>query len=211
LLAMLVLHAAGDCASEGGCASDTDDISALATRHVTTQHGKSQAMLRYGSGKCAFSDDACAGNQCCQGVNKTGGKTYPCPSADRDWNECEMTDLALLQWNPMGCGNSPSALKHGITTETCVEDIWWIGNCGFTIAPCVGAGVSCEYDRKNRHLTPVVGPACDDMFLDCDACIANLRYHKNLGENYNYGSLKCNAQGDHIYIQGDVCQIPGCR
>eukprot|EP00404_Azadinium_spinosum_P030962 CAMPEP_0180579486 /NCGR_PEP_ID=MMETSP1037_2-20121125/13017_1 /TAXON_ID=632150 /ORGANISM="Azadinium spinosum, Strain 3D9" /LENGTH=115 /DNA_ID=CAMNT_0022597351 /DNA_START=95 /DNA_END=442 /DNA_ORIENTATION=+ len=91
--------------------SDTDDISALATRHVTTQHGKSQAMLRYGSGKCAFSDDACAGNQCCQGVNKTGGKTYPCPSADRDWNECEMTDLALLQWNPMGCGWSPSALK----------------------------------------------------------------------------------------------------
>merc|ERR1719277_1450118 len=36
----------------------------------------------------------CAGNQCCPRSKKSGGKTYPCPSAAPDWNatnKCEST------------------------------------------------------------------------------------------------------------------------
>mmetsp|Transcript_117686 Transcript_117686/g.251466 ORF Transcript_117686/g.251466 Transcript_117686/m.251466 type:complete len:99 (-) Transcript_117686:76-372(-) len=92
-------------------------------------------------------------------------------------------------------------------TEVAVEDVWWIGNCGITISPCLGAKVSCQDDRVNPCW--FCERRCDAM-MDCNACIANLKDTKNLGETYNYDSLKCQAQGADAYMQGEVCQLPGC-
>lgn len=58
------------------------------TWHVS--QSKSGCVLREGtcnvgdSVQCPGSDNACAGNQCCPGVN--GSDTFPCPSADSTWS-----------------------------------------------------------------------------------------------------------------------------
>lgn len=39
--------------------------------------------------QCAGTGDECTGNQCCPGFSGSNGSTFPCPSADADWNECQ--------------------------------------------------------------------------------------------------------------------------
>jgi len=38
---------------------------------------------------CPGSEAMCAGNQCCPGSNISGGRTFPCPTADPDFIGCE--------------------------------------------------------------------------------------------------------------------------
>merc|ERR1719330_334730 len=35
------------------------------------------------------SSPSCSGNQCCPGTAASDFKTYPCPNADPDWNQCQ--------------------------------------------------------------------------------------------------------------------------
>lgn len=59
--------------------------------------------------KCTYSDTMCAGNQCCPRAPETGGKTYPCPSADAGWNGCENAHEKVPDNGPNGPGQAANA------------------------------------------------------------------------------------------------------
>jgi len=54
---------------------------------------------------CPVSRTKCTGNQCCPGIDETDNKTFPCPSADEGWNQCESNlavvegDVTVFWWN----------------------------------------------------------------------------------------------------------------
>mmetsp|Transcript_15584 Transcript_15584/g.33065 ORF Transcript_15584/g.33065 Transcript_15584/m.33065 type:complete len:884 (+) Transcript_15584:87-2738(+) len=71
------------CAGEAGGGASDDETAMLQFRR------EGQGVPA--EGMCPFSNTACAGNQCCPGAPESGGKTYPCPTASKDYADvpCE--------------------------------------------------------------------------------------------------------------------------
>jgi len=70
--------------------SEHDSTEESCALQVTTLKVQGNTCSIGDSVSCPHSGDACKGNQCCPGTKSSGGKTFPCPSADPDWeSECE--------------------------------------------------------------------------------------------------------------------------
>ena len=87
---------------------------------------------------CPVSSKTCAGNQCCPGIDETDNKTFPCPSADEGWNQCEGA-------GPLsgGAGTGNLAVAEGDVTV-----FWWNSHyqCSEGI---MGATPKCSLAAKN--------------------------------------------------------------
>eukprot|EP00425_Heterocapsa_triquetra_P036471 CAMPEP_0195065652 /NCGR_PEP_ID=MMETSP0448-20130528/11257_1 /TAXON_ID=66468 /ORGANISM="Heterocapsa triquestra, Strain CCMP 448" /LENGTH=107 /DNA_ID=CAMNT_0040096785 /DNA_START=90 /DNA_END=409 /DNA_ORIENTATION=+ len=52
---------------------------------------KQEATLRsHQPAQCPESGAGCSGNQCCPGTEESGNRTVPCPTADKDFNGCQV-------------------------------------------------------------------------------------------------------------------------
>jgi len=79
--------------STPGCRSpvDTDEASLLSSglrRAHMRAHAQTAAEADPNT-TCLGSSAGCNGNQCCPAVAESGWKTFPCPNAERGWNQCE--------------------------------------------------------------------------------------------------------------------------
>jgi len=63
------------------------------------QASAGQICQQGASVQCPGSSDMCEGNQCCPGIGASNNGTFPCPSADPTWNQCESsyTDSCLVE------------------------------------------------------------------------------------------------------------------
>lgn len=71
--------------------------------------------------QCSLSDTMCAGNQCCPGAVGSDGKTYPCPSADDDWNQCE-TAAPISTMTTTLLGAAAEQVKCKFTSDKCARN-----------------------------------------------------------------------------------------
>merc|ERR1719188_1846478 len=70
---------------------------------------------------CPGSTNACAGDQCCPGINATDGQTFPCPTAHPTYGSCEV-DWAVCPGSGNRCmGNQccPGIPENGGKTFPC--------------------------------------------------------------------------------------------
>jgi len=82
------------CAADGGCEADA------------------AAYLQLRSGAvCPGSEHACAGQQCCPGIEATGDKTFPCPSAQTPVQGCGVQEATC-----------PGSRHHTCSGNTCCPD-----------------------------------------------------------------------------------------
>jgi len=93
-----------DCSVGTGECDDEHDANALLSLRAT--HWRSENKVR--RAVCRGSGQSCEGNQCCDGVPETGNMTFPCPTADPDFYECQV-DMALC----------PGTMKRCVGNECC--------------------------------------------------------------------------------------------
>jgi len=101
----------------------------------------------------------CSGNQCCP--RSTYGKTYPCPSAEQGWSECE----------------SPIKLADCLEAHAC---------CAGVTADCLAcsAGKTVEeYCAENPSTEGCSHACCRAMTADCLACSVGQSVEEYCAEN----------------------------
>merc|ERR1719277_2844565 len=97
----------------------------------------------------------CAGNQCCPRSKKSGGKTYPCPSAAPDWNatnKCEST----------------KKVKNCVKQKEC---------CFAATAECLACAADtsiAKYCAKHPDTAGCPKPCCKAATAKCLACAADM-------------------------------------
>mmetsp|Transcript_104721 Transcript_104721/g.223861 ORF Transcript_104721/g.223861 Transcript_104721/m.223861 type:complete len:296 (-) Transcript_104721:75-962(-) len=188
LVTLLLVASGVDVWASSVCANDADSC-------VESEDGPSLAQLRKSevkrhqhaktSGshvKCTYSTTMCAGNQCCPRSNETDDKTYPCPTADADFDGCETTTprpyLALesgtcatdssvcdaagwVYCQDANCGSTP-VVKNGVLVAECL--CWQPPNVNLSSLPKEGSGASCVMNAQNPSLNLPEGSAmCEAM------------------------------------------------
>lgn len=79
--------------------------------------------------QCAGTGDECVGNQCCPGFSRSDGLTFPCPSADEDWDECQTS--TRFEFETISAVGDPHVTS--VTGEK--FDVWKIGWSTFVQIP----------------------------------------------------------------------------
>mmetsp|Transcript_32375 Transcript_32375/g.94739 ORF Transcript_32375/g.94739 Transcript_32375/m.94739 type:complete len:262 (-) Transcript_32375:106-891(-) len=82
-----------------------------------------------GDATCPGSGTHCAGNQCCPGVWISNNQTFPCPSADADYDACQIVELP----RKVKCPYSGTTCNG----DQCCPGVTASGNLTF---PCPNAG-----------------------------------------------------------------------
>jgi len=87
LILALVGTAAADCpASQPDCDAGDEAVLLQSRLHRSVP---AAALQREVVSCCSTCKTTCSGNQCCPGIERTDGRTYPCPNAEPHWNECQ--------------------------------------------------------------------------------------------------------------------------
>jgi len=108
--------------------------------------------------KCPYSGAGCAGNQCCPGAAQTGGKTFPCPSADPNWNHCQAAAPHPLNKLGEKCGTCGSYPGDAGACESQYE-------CAKPNNVMVGQCPICQYPAPAPSPAPL-----NDLGEKCGVC-----------------------------------------
>jgi len=104
---------------------------------------------------CPYTGNGCAGNQCCPGAAQTGGKTFPCPSADADWNGCQADAPNKLGEKCGVCGSYPGDAGPCESQLECAQpDNVMVGQCPI-----------CQYPAPAPSPAPL-----NDLGEKCGVC-----------------------------------------
>jgi len=108
--------------------------------------------------KCPYSGAGCAGNQCCPKAAQTGGKTFPCPSADPNWNKCQAAAPQPLNKLGEKCGTCGSYPGDAGACESQYE-------CAKPNNVMVGQCPICQYPAPAPSPAPL-----NDLGEKCGVC-----------------------------------------
>lgn len=156
LLSLLLGLAAGEDGSGGRCGGRPSCVAAdaeAADEDISLLQRRNRGISELGASKnskCPGSPGAfCTGNQCCPGTETSGGKTFPCPSAQDGWDECETgKDKPVFPVVHVQCPGSPSGVM--CAGDQCCPGIAATNNKTF---PCVTAKASFDGCEKGRKAT----------------------------------------------------------
>jgi len=71
----------------GSCEADGSGLSLVQVRPGQKHEAK---VRSHQPDQCPESGVGCSGNQCCPGTKESGDRTVPCPTADEDFNGCQV-------------------------------------------------------------------------------------------------------------------------
>merc|ERR1712157_571166 len=127
--------------------------------------------------QCTFSDGTCTGNECCPPSEYFGGKTYPCPAADRCFDGCDISfcsravDRELgseLQW--LSSCDNPAGQQSTQQDATWPRN-WHLHQDETNIQLDHRYGARDAVDVAVRRCIPVRAPAADQLGLAQDSII----------------------------------------
>jgi len=173
----------GDVCVGPRCEADAEQSTLLQHTQQASSLTTARELSRAENVECPGSPGvSCQGNQCCPGVG-TSGNTFPCPSADADWNDCAGEKSAEpYRWSSTGpCSGGSTVCEtagwvycqdatcsaptevDGVLVAKCL--CWAPGNTNNSILPDENGGASCVINQQRpQGALPQGGTAmCDAM------------------------------------------------